>query len=456
MRSNTKRLIARFAIDRGDYFEIMTRFAGESIKIEKIKNGEKADSLMPNYPSAVWFERKIMNDFGINFKGAFDSRPLNHHERWEKNIYPMRRDFDINKELEYAPYQPYHYDTIGGDGVFEVSVGPIHAGIIEPGHFHFSQAGENMLHQEIRHFYKYRGVEKSLEGKTLLESVKIISRISGNESIAYQIALAKIANGNKNCPYWILLLELERIIHHWTDLGFIPNDAGFASALAFGSLKAEEGRRIMAELTSHRFGFEAIFNPNKSLNVEKISTWIDKNRKAIEWFEDWISDIPSLWDRMDTTGILKPKEAYKYGCVGVMARASGLELDCRKDEPFYIDRGFKISLEKKGDVASRFKLRIAEIKNSLELIENTLKSLEFEPFNFDKIEDGVYESFVESSLGELYFYVELKDEKIERFFIRDPSFVNWQVLPTMMPSNIIADFPLINKSCDLSYAGNDL
>ncbi len=457
-----KRLIARFAIDCGEYFELLTRFDGENLSKEIVKKDDKAKSLMPHYPLAVWFERKIIDDFGLRFEGAFDSRPLLHHERWQKNIYPLRRDFDISTELEYAPFSPYHYDTVAGEGVFEVSVGPIHAGIIEPGHFHFSQAGEDMLHQEVRHFYKYRGIEKILEGKKLSESFPIISRISGNETIAYQIALAKIAkqgsNENTNpkeYAFWALLLELERIIHHWTDLGFIPNDAGFASALAFGSSKAEEGRRLMEKLTGHRFGFEAIFN-SYSWNLDHIKSWIDNQRKAIEWFENWISDIPSLWDRMDTTGVLKTKDAYRYSCVGVMARASGVEVDCRSKDPSYQERGFKISMGELGDVASRFKVRIAELKHSLDLMQNFLKDAKPSSFDFSDIKDGEYESFVESSLGELYLYIKIKNEKIERCFISDPSFVNWQALPTMMPGNIIADFPLINKSCDLSYAGNDL
>ncbi|WP_456432601.1 hydrogenase large subunit [Nitratifractor sp.] len=464
MNENKKRLIARIAVDRGDRFEILTRFEDEVIHSERIDREEaKAASLMPRYPAAVWFERKIMDDFGIRFEGAFDTRPLLHHERWPEGVHPMRRDFDRDMVLEEALFRPYRYAVVDGEGVFEVAVGPIHAGIIEPGHFHFSQAGEEMLHQEVRHFYKYRGIEKSCEDKSLLEVAPIVARISGNESVAAQIALARIAEqaSDTQTPTpqrarQALLLELERIIHHWTDLGFIPNDAGFAAALAYASARAEEARRLMAALTGHRFGFDAIFDEAGTWDKAAITAWIEQNLEAIEWFESWITDIPSLWDRMDTTGILKRAEALRYGCVGVMARASGLERDVRMSDPFYTERGFAAALEESGDVAARFKIRIAEIKASLELMRRFAEEAEAEPYRIAEPRDGAYDAFVESSLGELYLYVELEAGKITRLFFRDPSFVNWQALPTLMPGNIIADFPLINKSCDLSYAGNDL
>ncbi|ADV47089.1 NADH-quinone oxidoreductase subunit C [Nitratifractor salsuginis] len=466
-----KRLIARYAVDRGDNFELLTRFDDGMVREQVSRSQPVAASIMPRFPAAIWFERKTADDFGIRFEGAFDFRPLVHHERWPEGVYPMRRDFDVHTVLEAAEYRPYHYETIGGDGVFEVAVGPIHAGIIEPGHFHFSQAGEDMLHQEVRHFYKYRGIEKMLEGKNLAEAAPIVSRISGNESVAAQSAFLHIVEEStaQELPEALrlrhaLLLELERIIHHWTDLGFIPNDAGFGAALAWGSARAEEARRLMARLTRSRFGFEALFRELPAWDLGEISSFAQRMEEAIGWFENWIVDIPSLWDRMDTTGILKADDAKRYGCVGVMARASGLSLDVRSDDPFYTERGFAAATETSGDVAARFKVRIAEVKSSLALIQSFVRELmekgaeSGEDFSLleSEAKDGFYESFVESSLGEIYMSIEIEAGKIGRFFYRDPSFVNWQALHLMMPGNIIADFPLINKSCDLSYAGNDL
>ncbi len=454
------RLIARFAKEKKDFFELVTIFEEEIQKEQISKTNPKAKTITDKYPSAIWFERKIQDDFGINFENSFDNRPLVQQERFPKNIHPLRKNFK-ETSLEQSDFTPYEYEAIGGDGVFQVAVGPIHAGIIEPGHFQFSQAGEDILHLEVRHFYKNRAIEKMVEGKTLFEAKPIIERISGNESIAYQICLRDIIiqASNQELPLPLkkrdaFLLELERIIHHLTDLGFIPNDAGFSSALAFASKLAEDTRRFMTKLTNHRFGFGAINFEANSFDVDFINNWLDTLSKEIEYFEDWIIDIPSLWDRFDTTGILSLEKAIKYDAVGVVARASGSSVD-RRLNPFYIQNGFEISLEFEGDVASRFKLRLQEVKNSLTMMKNFIEP-KTNSLEIDKINDGEYYSFVESSLGELFMAIDIKNGVIERFFVRDPSFINWQVLHIMMDNNIIADFPLINKSCDLSYAGNDL
>ena len=165
-------------------------------------------------------------------------------------------------------------------------------------------------------------------------------------------------------------------------------------------------------------------------------------------------DIPSLWDRFDTTGILTHQKALKYDTVGVVARASGVTLD-RRDTPFYLEHGFVMANESSGDVGARFKVRLKEIKNSILMMHHFVEE-DDTVLELDEVHDGSYSSFVESSIGELFMAIDIKEGKIDRFFVRDPSFVNWQALHLMMRKDIIADFPLINKSCDLSYAGNDL
>ncbi len=453
------RLIARFGIENSDNFEVLTIFDKKIDREILDKNNPVLDSLSSKYSTAVWFERKMRDDFGIEIKGSFDNRPLVRHERFPA-INPLRKDFD-GKRVEFGDFKPYKYETVKGDGVFQVSVGPIHAGIIESGHFHFSQSGERMLHLEVRHFYTYRGIEKSLEGKDWFECKKSIERISGNESIAYQIAWFDIFTQATQQEYPVelkkyhcMLLEFERVAHHLTDIGFIPNDAGFGAALAYASMMAEDVREMLKKICSHRFGFEGVDFEVKGYDKEAVLKFVDELQDKIEWFEDWIVDIPSLWDRFDTTGILSKKRALKYGTVGVVARASGVEIDTRNSE-FYKSFGFALQSEKSGDVSARFKLRIKEIYNSITMIRNFIGG-------FDEVEkmvdfkDGEYMSFVESSIGELFMYVRFKDNLVERFYVRDPSFINWQSLYLMMERDIIADFPLINKSCDLSYAGCDL
>jgi len=461
------RLIARYAKQRATDFEIITvwdqKTEIEQVSLQQPSQQPSIKTLSKTHPSALWFERKMRDDFGIIIEDAFDNRPLVQQERFPDKIHPMLKSFQ-QSELEEAPFKPYKYEAIRGDGVFEVSVGPIHAGIIEPGHFHFSQAGEDILHQEVRHFYKYRGIEKMLEGKSLSQAKAIISRISGNESIAYQLAWrdiqlqasgAELAQGSQK--YHAILLEMERIAHHLTDLGFIPNDAGFSAALAFCSKLAEDTRRQLKQLCGHRFGFDAVDFEAHTLDLEGFDSFLDSLEKEMSFFKNWILNIPSLLDRFDTTGILKNFQALKYDVVGVMARASGVATD-RRDTPFYQEHGFSIETQDKGDVGARFKLRINEVKQSIALIRK-LKVSQVDKVTFAEAKDakdGDYCAYTESSIGELFMAIELKNGLISRFYVRDPSFINWQALHLMMPGNIIADFPLINKSCDLSYAGNDL
>lgn len=454
------RLIARYAKDLGDCFEVIDVYDSEVLRQTIDKTKPLLKSINKQYPCAIWFERKMSDDFGIIIEDTFDKRPLVHQERFPHATHPMLKDFKTD-EIEYSDFVAYKYEVISGDGVFQVSVGPIHAGIIEPGHFHFSQAGEGILHQEVRHFYKYRGIEKMLEGKTLLEAKPIIERISGNESIAYQIAwrdIVVMACANE-LPIEMkkqgaFLLELERIIHHLTDLGFIPNDAGFSAALAYCSKLAEDARRVMKKLTGSRFGFGAISFDGVSYDRAYLEQYLDELEKDMEFFQDWIMDIPSLWDRFDTTGVLPLKDCVKYCAVGVISRACGVVND-RRIDPFYFKHGFDPVSELSGDVGARFKVRIDEIKNSIVMMRNFLDA-DTPQMEIGEIKDGEYMSFVESSIGELFMSIDIKDGVIERFFARDASFVNWQAVHLMMRADIIADFPLINKSCDLSYAGNDL
>ena len=454
------RFIARYAKELEENFEIITLYDERIDKELLTKDNPTTPTLAKKYPTAIWFERKMQDDFGIVFHDAFDTRPLVHQERFPRDIHPLRKEFTQTK-LKEAPYLQYKYEAISGDGVFEVAVGPIHAGIIEPGHFQFSQAGEAMLHLEVRHFYKNRGIEKMLEGKTLEEAKPIIERISGNESIAYQICYRDIylQASKQELPLAItqrdaLLLELERIIHHLTDLGFIPNDAGFGAALAFASRLAEDARRKLQELTGHRFGFGAIDFQNHAIDALSFKKWLDGLHKDVLYFQEWIIDIPSLWDRFDSTGILSFNKAIKYNVLGVVARASGVAQDRRLNK-FYLEHGFTMASEISGDVAARFKVRLREISNSIEMMHNFLQE-DTTSLSLKSVKDGEYRSFVESSIGELFMAIDIKDGVIERFYVRDPSFINWQALHIMMQGNIIADFPLINKSCDLSYAGNDL
>ncbi len=459
----SSRLIARYTIEHADHFEVITRYADTAETLHLPKEAPILPSLAAEHPAAIWFERKMQDDFSLRLEGTWDTRPLVQQEHFPHNTHPLLTSFDATQSLTPISAHPYPYETVDGDGVFEVPVGPIHAGIIEPGHFQFFQAGERILHLEVRHFYKHRGIEKMLEGTDPLHAWPIVERISGTESLAYQIAWRDILlqATRTELPeslrrYHALLLEMERIVHHLTDLGFIPNDAGFGAALAIASRLAEDARRQLKTLTGHRFGFGAVRQDiPAAYDPQQLLAWVKQLEQELQTFSDWILDVPSLWDRFDTTGILSRDDALTYDAIGVVARASGLPLD-RRDTPWYRELGWECITETSGDVAARFLVRLREVAQSLTLIRHLAEDAAPVNTRLGTIEDGRYEAFAESPLGELYLTADLKGGRIKRFFVRDPSFVNWQVLHRMMPGNIIADFPLINKSCDLSYAGNDL
>ncbi len=457
-----QRLIARFVIERPDHFELITRYDDDVVRDTLDKAQPQAASILRQHPAANWFERKAQDDFGVRFLGSYDTRPLLHHEHIAFGQHPMRAEFTADALATLAEPRHYPWEVIEGDTTYEIAVGPIHAGIIEPGHFHFSQAGEQILHQEVRHFYKWRGIEKMLQGRTLDAARPIIERISGHSAVAYQWAWAEIgaqASGqslNDGLRAWLaLLLEVERLAHHLNDLGFIPNDAGFGAALAWASALTEQTRRLLKSLTGHRFGFAAAAQ-GQVLEHGAVHAYCEQMRGELQRFADWIEGIPSLWDRLDTTGKLKRTLALQYDVVGVVARASGVALDCRTEQACYQALDFSVHTQQKGDVAARFRQRLLEAQQSVRLIEGLLPRAQPASLAFERVQDGLYESRIESALGELYMAIEIENGAIARYFSRDPSFVNWQALHLMMPGNIIADFPLINKSCDLSYAGNDL
>jgi len=460
------RLIARFVQELNDG-SLQLHSVFDQKRTQEVIENNQIETLSKRHPNSVWFERKLTDDFGVEVIAGYEHRPLLHHERFPEQVHPMQKSFQ-ETQVAYTDFKPYPYEVVSGEGVFEVAVGPIHAGIIEPGHFQFSQAGEDMLHLEVRHFYTYRGIEKMLEGKTLAEAKPIIERISGNESIAYQILWRDLMAQStlQTVPedlraYHAILLEMERLIHHLTDLGFIPNDAGFGAALAYGSQMAERARRQLQKMTGHRFGFGAVNDSIPEMDWSALTKYLNQVEEELAWFQDWIGDIPSLWDRLETTGRLEKRMARYFDCVGVVARASGIEVDCRQTE-WYQQHGFKLMTEKKGDVAARFNLRIKEAFNSLKMMHNFAETCQKTPrpgqflWNLECLNDGRYETTVESSIGELYGFVSIQNGLINRWFSRDPSFINWQVVHQMMTRDIIADFPLINKSCDLSYAGTDL
>jgi len=450
------RLIARFAKEAENYFEIITVYDSRVVKEHINKSTPILVSIVKEYPSAVWFERKITDDFGIEILYSHDKRPLVKHENFPKNTFPMRKSFDkIALDRANSVEEP---STVNHG----VILGPTHPYHLESSQFQLFDRDKEILHFESMPFYKYRGIEKMVEGMSLSEAKPIIERISGTSTIAYQLAFLDIQlqASKRVLPSTlkikhIFLLELERIINYLSDLAVMCRFIDFIEGFSFFMKLVEEGRESMQLLTGHRFGFGAIEMDKGLINLEQGYEFVRYLEKELSWFEEWLEEKPSFWKKILEQGFIKKEEALTFGLVGLVARASGVEIDRRIEDALYSEYGFVIAQESGGDSSSRFKIRLTEIYTSLRIMRRVLDTKVF-PFFLGTYKDGEYYSYKESSDGELMMYIELKDEKIERFFVRDASFLNAQIVSRALKGNELSSLGLILKSIPLNFSANDL
>ena len=450
------RLIARFAKEQKEYFEIITVYDVRTIKERINKSTPTLVSIAKEHPSATWFERKITDDFGIEILYSMDKRPLVKHEQFPKELYPMRKSFEkLSIESNPENLEP----TEGNHGVI---LGPTHPYHLESSQFQLFERNNEILHFESIPFYKYRGIEKMVEGLTLEEAKPIVERISGTSTIAYQLAFLDIQlqSSKRTLPETIkrehmFFLEFERIINHLNDLGMMCRFINFLEGASFFMKLLEEGRETMKGLTGHRFGFGVIDLSNSSIKLEKSSDFLTHLEKELRWFDKWMKAKPSFWRALIGKGVISKKDAISFGLVGIVARSMGIDLDRRDENPLYKEYDFIPTYENMGDTSSRFKIRLSEIYVSLHLMGKVLNNKVL-PFFLGTKKDGEYYSYVESSVGETMIYIELKDEKINRFFLRDPSFLNAQILSRCLKNNEIDALGLILKSIPLSFSANDL
>jgi len=428
------------------------------------------DSLAKSIHSATLFEREIWEMFGIEPKGNPDLRRLNlHDEVWSQGNYPLRKDFN---KIFGQTLGEYKFGKVEGEGVFEVPVGPVHAGIIGPGHFRFSVAGEPIINLEIRLGFTHRGVEKLFEGKSYSGAIKLSECISGNSSFAHSLAftqaLEKIFGTSipaKTAILRAIFLELERMYNHVNDIGGIAVDVGFSFPAAYASIIKEAILQLNEKLTASRY----LKNVN---TIGRVLTEIDevKKRMLLESLEKIKYDFNELvkilnssvsfMDRVDTAGVLKRKTAEDLGVVGLAGRASGIPTDLRRYLPgVYKEVKFKMVMQESGDALARLKVRIFEFNESCRLIEEfTRKLAGSQNVNTHKeLKQGSALGYVEGWRGPVLYWIQTDSAGlIERCKIVDPSFRNWQGLSYAVLGNIIPDFPLCNKSFGLSYSGNDL
>lgn len=431
------------------------------------------DSLAKNIYSASLFEREIKEMFGIVPGGNPDLRRLRlHDEVWPEGCYPLRKDF-INPQGKTAEFSRYLFKRVDGEGIFEIPVGPVHAGIIGPGHFRFSAAGEPIINLEIRLGWTHRGIEKLLEGKEFNDAVKIFERISGDTVFGYSLAFCRsiekilcIDVPARAQLLRVLYLELERLYNHANDMGGIALDVGFSFPAQFASLMKEAILQLNEALSGSRYlkGINVVGGVAQDLDRTKnklIRESLVKIEKDFLSLEEMLFSSISFMDRVDATGILRTKTARDLGVTGLAARASGISQDLRKTfKDIYNGFSFSIAKEHSGDVAARLKIRCSEVKESISIIIQSLGKFDTcgpQTKIIAPAKEGAALGYSEAWRGPVLAWVRLNVEgKIERCKITDPSFHNWEGLSFAVLGNIVPDFPLCNKSFDLSYPGNDL
>lgn len=421
-------------------------------------------------PYANWYEREVHDLFGIVPEGI-ELDPLILHRDWHRGKdFPMQRDFPKDKQIPITDHE-VEFQEPHGEGLHQIAVGPIHAGIIEPGHLRFSALGEEIHKFDVQLFYTHKGIEKMLEGKNINEGLTLAEHICGmcsfSHSTAFCIAVESL--GNISIPPRALFirticLELERLASHMADLSSICSAGGFGFASAHAARLREAIIRLIHNLTDNRFfrGLNTIGGLQKNITDESF----DLLRRQLSLFKSDFKDLEklilstdSLLDRLELTGFLSKDQAISLGLVGPAARGSGIDIDTRRDSSYLTYKRYKINVPVyiTGDALARTQIRIDEVYESLRLIKNLIEDL---PSGEVLTEEKSYSQYtpelgiIESPKGELVHWVILdKENKIFRYHIRSASYINWQgVAQATMGKNIVPDGPLINKSFNLCYA----
>ena len=469
------------AIDNGDgSFKIMYVFGIPKKNIFLIPYITLRDSLdFPSLANEIHeitnYERKIRTFFGLSPIGHIDKRPVILHENWPRTKYPLRKDFQWNHRPEEANGS-YDFAKVEGEGIYEIPVGPVHAGIIEPGHFRFSVAGEEIVLLEAKLGYVHKGSEKLFEILPLEKKIKLSEKISGDSAFSHSLAFVQALESLSNVKVpekakWLRVIfgELERLANHFGDLGFIMFDTGYSFGGSNGTRLREMMMQWNEKLTGSRFlrGVNTIGGVTKNISPEvkdELLLDLEKIKKDFIEVMEIADGSSSVQNRLEKTGQLDEIVAKDHGILGVAGRAVGIKADARADYPYaaYNKINFEIAMERDGDVNARFKVRAKEVKTSISILTEALGKLtengeiqSKEKVNFDK--DCYAIGITEGWRGDIVYFIATDNKgDISRVDVRDPSFLNWGVLGYAGKGNVVPDFPLINKSFNLSYSGNDL
>ena len=420
-----------------------------------------------HHPPALRLERAINDLFGLSAQGLPDTRPWLDHNCWGVR-FPLGDRIDAVKAAA-----PYRFLPVEGDGLHQIAVGPVHAGIIEPGHFRFTASGETVVRLEQRLGYTHKGTEGLMIGADLERAVQLAGRVSGDSTVAYAYAFSKAAETALELiapdrAVWLraLLAELERLANHLGDIGAICNDASFTLIHAHCSVLRESVLRASNQAFGHRLMRDIIVPGGVTRDLDNagakiIRATLDNIRRRFPALVELYDNTASLQDRTVDTGVLEPALAKQYAAGGYIGRASGRSFDARRNlaYPPYDSLRFEVPVLNEGDVNARVWIRVREVEQSLALIGQILDRLPEGPsITHAELRPDAREgmAIVEGFRGDVLVWLRLRDGAVERCHLRDPSWFQWPLLEAAIENNIVADFPLCNKSFNCSYSGHDL
>jgi len=433
--------------------------------------------LSAQFPCAVRMQRAAADLLGIVAIGARDTRPWLDHGAWPADRFPLHEQEAEGAVGELAKVVDYPFVRVAGDGVHEIPVGPVHAGVIEPGHFRFSVVGEKVLRLEQRLGYTHKGIEKRFTQLMPLDAHRLAGRVSGDSTVAYAWAYCMALEAAAGCAIaprarWLraLLLERERVANHLGDLGALGNDAALTFGLAQFSRLRENWLRVSNEVFGHRLMMDCVVPGGTAGDIdgpaaEPIRAQCEATLAEVKELRSIYDEHAGLQDRFMGTGHVSAELAVELGLTGLAARASGLVRDLRSDHPWppYDTLAVTAATHRAGDVAARVAVRFVELIESLRLIQAVLTALpagEHRSAVSLPSDATVGAGWVEGWRGEVFVALELEGaaqgHRIRRCHCHDPSWQNWPVLEHAVIGNIVPDFPLINKSFNLSYSGHDL
>jgi len=429
-------------------------------------------SLSAVRPGAIRMERAARDLFGLEPEGLVDARPWLDHGRWRLRRPLARAPEPAALDEPPARAADYPFLPVEGEGLHQIPVGPVHAGIIEPGHFRFTAAGEAVARLEARLGYVHRGIEGLMQGRMPAEGAPLAARISGDSTVAHALAFARAteaATGIEAPPraQWLrgVMAELERIANHLGDFGAICNDAAFALIHNHAAALREETLRLAASVFGHRLMMDRIVPGGVAVDLYPagagaIRDHLDRLAPRLDRLVAIYDARPSLLDRTLGTGVIAAHLVARFAAGGFVGRASGRAIDARKAPgyPPYDALDFEVPALAEGDVHARAMIRVAEIGQSIRLIRQMLDRLPEGP-TAAALPAGPGEgmAIVEGFRGDILTWVRLDASgRIARCHPRDPSWLHWPLVEAAIEGNIVADFPLCNKSVNASYAGHDL